>query len=933
MDALNPIQLKRIEAVHRGYLYQHLYTVGCLFMLPVSGAIKIRVERDEDLEIELKKSVIYIQVKTRSRNLQRSDVKGALERFEKIRDAHSSRAQKGTASFRIVSNASPDHNLLSDLSSASWPSDVFLLWPGCKLEPSNAGLPPPWPDLADAVSWCINAADSIPFVVLRPDTLLWKLAARVQFAATGDDPETPNHTFKTIDLPSLFEQIVEQLQDFPAVPEDYRPQTDEPKIDEQKRVRIIAGFSGAGKTMWAAQVASHCAAPIVYFDVSDLPGSAISGSLARELVARFLGGHSGKSGAAILPASSGIEMLRALNKRIENTPTPILVLDNAHRIMPRELYEITEACSRINFVFLVQPWSGLAEAEALFSEPAEWLKGWNADIVAEEFASNGCRINPATAHRWRDLTGGMPLFVKNLAYLTNIFCKGDASRFADEVETESHASATAQETILGRIVDSLSEDTKKALSVLSLSTVPLSRKETDKLFGILPIPKAPWGRSLRELSSCGALQFFLDGRQKTHDAIRGLGLAIHSGIPKNIQDASKIALRDLLYESLKKGRDLARFGLYLRLLPVTGEYRTLVEFATDEFFYEFGDPTDLKLVLEEAVNSKDLDDEGKFYALDALAFWEWQFNESEKNHLERIHQMERIVQEGNLGEREQLTLALKLMVSAGLNGDIEKVDDVFKEARQKCGSDRVLMRILKYNHALALFTLGRFEDTEKITETLYLEYYDVLGLEPEDVIFKNPPQILAALGGALSDHVDDLKHLADCLTLYVRSRLKQELFSGLAGVHALKFYAMAGAYRSAIKIGQDVADDFIRNGDPIGARQIMESHLVPLISEFGLSANLIPVFAQYAVVLAYCGESRAAVKEMERLNPYIDSLSQIGQDEIINQIRLTEAINEGLVKIPNMNSKKIQAKRKPKVGRNDPCPCGSGRKYKKCCLR
>ena len=22
----------------------------------------------------------------------------------------------------------------------------------------------------------------------------------------------------------------------------------------------------------------------------------------------------------------------------------------------------------------------------------------------------------------------------------------------------------------------------------------------------------------------------------------------------------------------------------------------------------------------------------------------------------------------------------------------------------------------------------------------------------------------------------------------------------------------------------------------------------------------------------------------------------------------------------------------PKIGRNDPCPCGSGRKYKRCCL-
>ena len=25
------------------------------------------------------------------------------------------------------------------------------------------------------------------------------------------------------------------------------------------------------------------------------------------------------------------------------------------------------------------------------------------------------------------------------------------------------------------------------------------------------------------------------------------------------------------------------------------------------------------------------------------------------------------------------------------------------------------------------------------------------------------------------------------------------------------------------------------------------------------------------------------------------------------------------------------AKAQPRVGRNDPCPCGSGKKYKKCC--
>jgi preprotein translocase subunit SecA len=26
-------------------------------------------------------------------------------------------------------------------------------------------------------------------------------------------------------------------------------------------------------------------------------------------------------------------------------------------------------------------------------------------------------------------------------------------------------------------------------------------------------------------------------------------------------------------------------------------------------------------------------------------------------------------------------------------------------------------------------------------------------------------------------------------------------------------------------------------------------------------------------------------------------------------------------------------KSRAKVGRNDPCPCGSGKKYKKCCLK
>ena len=33
-----------------------------------------------------------------------------------------------------------------------------------------------------------------------------------------------------------------------------------------------------------------------------------------------------------------------------------------------------------------------------------------------------------------------------------------------------------------------------------------------------------------------------------------------------------------------------------------------------------------------------------------------------------------------------------------------------------------------------------------------------------------------------------------------------------------------------------------------------------------------------------------------------------------------------------VNRKDESYKADPKIGRNDPCPCGSGKKYKKCCL-
>lgn len=50
-DVLDIVQLKRIESVHRGFLYQHLYTVGCLLLAQEAGVKSIMVELDEDIEL------------------------------------------------------------------------------------------------------------------------------------------------------------------------------------------------------------------------------------------------------------------------------------------------------------------------------------------------------------------------------------------------------------------------------------------------------------------------------------------------------------------------------------------------------------------------------------------------------------------------------------------------------------------------------------------------------------------------------------------------------------------------------------------------------------------------------------------------------------------------------------------------------------------
>ena len=204
-DVLDSAQLVRIEAVHRGFLYQHLYAVGCLLLAQKASVEAVTVELDEDIELNSGQERIYVQVKTRLKPIILSDVSGALARFAELRNEHTDGRRQGSASFVIVANQAPGSHLQKMIEDNMLPADVRFIWPQSTAE-RHPALPPAWDTVADAAAWCIAQAEQLNFSLLSPESLIWKMAGLVLLAATGGDADG-QHAFYTRDLPALFEQL------------------------------------------------------------------------------------------------------------------------------------------------------------------------------------------------------------------------------------------------------------------------------------------------------------------------------------------------------------------------------------------------------------------------------------------------------------------------------------------------------------------------------------------------------------------------------------------------------------------------------------------------------------------------------------------------------------------------------------------------------
>jgi hypothetical protein len=164
--------------------------------------------------------------------------------------------------------------------------------------------------------------------------------------------------------------------------------------------------------------------------------------------------------------------------------------------------------------------------------------------------------------------------------------------------------------------------------------------------------------------------------------------------------------------------------------------------------------------------------------------------------------------------------------------------------------------------------------------------------------------------------------------------------AGMLRIQAMKLYAMAHAFDSHFRAGQELVDEFVSRRDYIGARDIFEQNLLPSINQLKLSARVIPIRSQYAVILAYCGDFAAADAEMARLAPYEVGLNEQGQTELQMQRRLVDRLRIS-PPAPQWDPRTLSRQPAPqstqrkgrKIGVNEPCPCGSGKKYKRCCGR
>jgi len=244
-----------------------------------------------------------------------------------------------------------------------------------------------------------------------------------------------------------------------------------------------------------------------------------------------------------------------------------------------------------------------------------------------------------------------------------------------------------------------------------------------------------------------------------------------------------------------------------------------------------------------------------------------------------------------------LTLAMKEMIFASTSNDVDVVLEAFERAEVGLGDDPLRQRILRYNFAVSLFHLDNFHLSLRSAGEVALEIYQLLGIDPIDVVGANADDLRVMIGEINTETQDELKRLADCLSLCSMCQRALGSVPVITRIHAAKFYQQAAAWRSMAKEAKENAQDFLDLGDADGAIIVFETFVLPVVDRFGLDDLHIEIRSFFAVTLAYAGRIDEARTAIAALTPYLDSLEPFQVQGIGQQVELIEEISRGSVRL------------------------------------
>ena len=115
---------------------------------------------------------------------------------------------------------------------------------------------------------------------------------------------------------------------------------------------------------------------------------------------------------------------------------------------------------------------------------------------------------------------------------------------------------------------------------------------------------------------------------------------------------------------------------------------------------------------------------------------------------------------------------------------------------------------------------------------------------------------------------------------------------------------------------------------------IIEKILVSTEQE-GLSRILLNIKSNYSndekkIILSFLLDLPKL--DLFKLEEITDSATTLDSNNSLNKLDVSSLDAATIKRLMDYQNRKPSVREYKKIGRNDPCPCGSGKKYKKCCL-